>query len=352
MKLAAAAALTAMVDSVLSAPIARADGRNPVSAVPATAAAGGIPALIDPAADLGARAPGPEDRWADSIYCTSRVKAAGHDVGLLVHTVRNPNGPGSSLLFSVHDETTGWYRSYATGIAASDYVWSATSLDITAPGLKWTGDAQRMSVSLAVPWGSLDVVLQPRGRVMNYGGTGAFTLFGRTNYEYALPEMWITGTLTIDGRSRAIAGQSWLDRQWGPVDLAPNRRWSWMNFIMPNGDAVAVWDAVGPAGESHAWATVLREDGSCEVVSVEPLAGHAGEFWTSPTTGSRYPTRWVVTIPALKARLAVHVTGHRGQEIAFRGSGRFEATAAFEGAYRGGRVAGTNFAEMIGDWPA
>lgn len=342
-------ALTAVTGWAVGSPAAQAGDSKP--APTRTAAAGnGIPALVDPAADLGARTPGPEDDWADSIYFTSRVKADGHDMGLLVHTLRNPKGPGDLLLFSVNDETTGWYKSYATGFAASDYTWSTKGLDITAPGLKWTGDAQRMSVSLAVPWGALDVVLQADGPALDYGGTGAFSLFGQTNYEYAFPDMRVTGTLTVDGRARQIAGRSWLDRQWGPIELAPKSRWTWMSLTMPNGDAVAVWDADAGTSETHAWATVLHKDGSYEVASVSPLADEAGKFWTNPTTGQRYPTRWTLSIPALKTRLTVHVTGNPGQEIVLGGNGRLEATAAFDGTYRGAEATGENFVEMFGDW--
>jgi predicted secreted hydrolase len=347
-KLAAAAALTAMLGSTISSPLAEADDRSPAPAK--TVAASGIPALVDPAADLGAKTPGPQDDWADSIYFTSRVNSGGHDIGLLVHTVRIPKGPGNLLLFSVHDATTGWYKSHATRVDAGEYAWSTTGLDITAPGFRWTGNAQRMSVSLDVPWGSLDVVLQARGPAFNYGGTGAFSLFGQTNYEFALPELRTTGTLTLDGRPRQLTGQSWLDRQWGPTDGAPGNHWSWMNLNMPNGDAVAIWDAVRADGETHTWATVLRKDGSYEVASVVPLADDAGEYWTSPATGQRYPTRWTVSIPALKTRLAVQITGNPGQEIVLGGNGRLEATAAFEGAYHGAKVTGKNFVEMFGDW--
>jgi hypothetical protein len=348
-KLATTVALTAMLGSMVSSPPAQAADRNPVGARTGTAGSG-IPAVVDPAADLGAKTPGPEESWADSIYFTSRVRSAGHDLGLLVHTVSLSKGPGKLLLFSVHDETTGWYKSHATVIDPDDHTWSTTGLDITAPGLRWTGTAQRMSVSLTVPWGSLDVQLEAREPALHYGGTGAFTLFGHTNYEYALPDMRTTGTLTIDGRPRRITGRSWLDRQWGPVDNSPGRRWTWMNFNMPNGDAVALWDAVSETGKTHSWATVLRKDGSYEVAAVTPLANNAGKFWTSPTTGQKYPTQWTINIPALKTRLKVNVTGNLGQEIILGGNGRLEATAAFEGTYHGTRVSGKNFAEMFADW--
>lgn len=356
-KLVAAATLTALLGSTASSSSALTGeaGTAPGSAVVAgrsPAPTSTIPTLVDPATDLRAQTPGPEEDWADSIYFTSRVTSGGHDIGLLVHTVRLPEGPGNLLLVSAHDATTGWYESYSTRFDESDYSWSTTSLDITAPGLRWTGNAERMAVSLDVPWGSIDVVLHARGPALNYGGTGAFPLFDHINYEFALPDMRTTGTATIDGRTRQITGRTWLDRQWGLNVGTPGNHWSWMNFNMPNGDAVALWDAVGADGDTHTWATVLRRDGSYEVAPVVPLAENASRFWTSPTTGQRYPTRWVVSIPALDTRLTVRIVGEPGQEIVLGGNGRLEATARFEGTYDGARVSGKNFAEMFGDWPS
>ncbi|WP_437522253.1 lipocalin family protein [Sorangium sp. So ce726] len=309
----------------------------------------GVPAMVDPAVDLAAHTPGPEMGWADSIYFTSRVKAGGHDIGLLVHTLTIPQGPGQRILFSVTDETTGWYKNYVTTIDPSDYHWSTTKLDIRAPGLEWTGDAQKMSVSLTVPWGSLDIELKPRGPALSYGGAGMFRLFGEPNYEFAFPNMRTTGTLTVEGRSMPIVGHSWLDRQWGPVMPPPNSRWLWMSFNLPNGDALALWDTISDTG-NNSWATLVHADGSHEVVAVEPVANDASELWTSPSSGQEYPTRWCISIPALRTNLTVRITGTVEQELVINGIGRLEATAAFTGTYRGARVTGKSYVEMFGDW--
>lgn len=45
-------------------------------------------------------------------------------------------------------------------------------------------------------------------------------LLGDTQCEFALPSMRTSGTLTLNGKTQKISGESWLDRQWGetPVD--------------------------------------------------------------------------------------------------------------------------------------
>jgi hypothetical protein len=310
----------------------------------------GIPAMVDPARDLASHEPGPEPTWSDSIYFTSTVKAGGQEFGLLVHTVATPTAPdgGGILAFSLTNKTAGWYKSYQTSIAGKDYRWSRDRLEITMPGLTWTGDATRMAVQVATDWGSLDVTLEPEGPVMNYAGTGYFNLIDVPNYEFAFPRMRTAGTLVVDGHEHKITGTSWLDRQWGPLPQTL-RRWAWMNLDLPTGDTIAIWDAVGTNTE-NAWATVLHPDGSYDLAAVEPLAHSASRPWTSPTTGNAYPTRWRVTIPALRAQLDVRVTGTPGQELILNVGSRLEATAAFTGTYQGRRVKGENYVELVGDW--
>ncbi|SMC90741.1 lipocalin family protein [Lentzea albidocapillata] len=318
----------------------------------APTATSGIPALVDPAADLGRHAPGPQQTWFDSIYFTSSVRANGQEFGLQVHTRILPNRDEAAYrwTFSVINKTTGWYRDYDAMVEQKDYRWSEGKLDIKAPGLSWTGDAVRQSVQVETPWGSLDVQLAPTGPAMNYASTGIFNLAdGVPNYEFALPEMQTSGTLVVDGRKHQIRGTSWLDRQWGemPTSLL---RWTWMNLGMPNGDKIAIWDTIG-AESKDSWATVLHPDGSYDVVDVEPVAQGASRQWTSPATGQTYPTRWRIRIPALQTELDVRVTGNPDQEIQTPdGGGYLEATAAFTGKYNGKNVRGENYVEMTGEW--
>lgn len=321
-----------------------------VASISSGAAAESFPRLIDPAKDFAAQTPGQELGWADSVYITSRLNAGGHDIGILLHVVSIPNGPGRKIVVSVTDETTEFYRYEVVPVRESDLQWSADGLNITAPGLSWTGDAERMSISFEVPWLAFDLELASEGPVMSYGGSGSFPLFDDVNYEFALPNMRTTGTLSIEGETHEVVGQTWVDRQWGATSPQPDTRWSWISFNMPNGDAMAIWDTVISTTDSYSWATVVRPDGTHVVAEVEPLAAGASELWTSAESGNTYPTHWKVSVPALDAALTVDVTGNRYQEIVIRGDGRYEATAAFSGTYQGEDVSGNSYVEMFGDW--
>ncbi|MCA2211525.1 hypothetical protein LDL48_01405 [Wangella sp. NEAU-J3] len=280
------------------------------------------------------------------------MTAGRQEFGLQVHTRVVPNRDEATYrwTFSVINKTTGWYRDYDAMVEPGDYRWSEGRLDITAPGLSWTGDARRQSVRVATPWGALDVQLVPTGPAMNYAAAGVFNLVdGVPNYEFALPAMRTSGALVVGGRRHQVRGTSWVDRQWG--EMPPSlTRWTWMNLTMPGGDKVAIWDTIG-AATKHSWATVLHPDGSYDVVHVEPLARGASRPWTSPATGQVYPTRWRIRMPALDSELDVRVTGNPDQEIQTPdGGGYLEAAATFAGRYQGRTVRGENYVEMTGEW--
>jgi Lipocalin-like domain len=82
---------------------------------------------------------------------------------------------------------------------------------------------------------------------------------------------------------------------------------------LSSGDRLNLWDLFAQSGELH-YATVLRPDGTHEIVAVNPLAEGTSGYWTSPNTGKRYGTRWTVNIPALDASLTV-VAQPQGQEL-------------------------------------
>lgn len=115
----------------------------------------------------------------------------------------------------------------------------------------------------------------------------------------------------------------------------------------PRGDRINLWDLFAE-GSEFSYATVLHPDGTHEIVAVNPLADGTSDFWTSPTTGKRYGTRWTVNIPALDASLTV-VAEPQGQEIQADG-GIFEGASSVTGWYRGNPVTGQAYVEQLGNW--
>ncbi len=343
---------TAPVELPAPTPSAAGEGAAPGY----TGVRGGFPVEVDAAAHLGRRPAGPEFMYADSIYVTGRVSAAGGEFAFLVHMLELPNQGVYRQTVSVTDKVGDTYRSHTAMVPAEDVSWAGGGLDLRTPELTWTGDAHRQEVTATAPWGALDVDLVVEGPVLHYGGTASWTMLGNRQYQYAFPQIAASGTLTPDGVVHEVTGASWLDRQWGPLpDLTANR-WSWMNFVLPGGDKLTVWDIRPVAdigsGSGFAWAQLLHPDGSQELAAMVPLADDAGGPWTSPESGQTYPTQFVVRVPAFDATLSVAATSPAQELPAPMGASLYEGAARFTGTYRGVDVTGDIYIEHVGSWRA
>lgn len=307
-----------------------------------------LPVLVDPAPDLTYNPDRPNQSW----YVTAHVTAGGHRYGFLAHynqfNVGDPEQWRTLSAVSITNEDTGWYTKSEVGLPPGAGLSDKQGVDIHTDNITWTGDAKEMKLRAKVPEGNIDVTFRPRGNVLYNMGTGYFPMFGDArynNYEYALPTMDTSGTLTLNGRTEKVRGQSWLDRQWGalPADLTSGRAsWAWMSLNLSNGDKVSLWKT--KYDKENTWATVLRPDGT-QTVAEATLTPDNSTLWTSPHTGKSYPTRWKVSIPGEDAKLNVTVHAKDQELVTTR---RYEGSAAVAGTFDHRPVTGTTYIEVAG----
>ncbi|MBO4252360.1 hydrolase [Streptomyces griseorubiginosus] len=345
-----AAALIASL-TLASGGTATATTAGPAPAHPATSPKGlsktSVPVLVDPAAKLTYDPGQPNQSW----YITAHVTAGGHRYGFLVHYLNSSIGKqaGAVSKVSVVNEDTGWYTRSEIPLPSGKGLSDKQGVDIHTDNITWTGDATEMKLRAKVAEGTIDVTLRPRGSVLYNLGTGYFPMFGDAkyaNYEYALPTVDTSGTLTLNGRTEKLRGQSWLDRQWGPLpDLTSGTAsWSWMNLNLSNGDEVSVWNQKY-GDKTNNFATIVKPDGT-QTVAEATLTPDESTRWTSPTSGRSYPTRWKVSIPGEHAKLNVTVYA-KNQELLVPGPG-YEGSAAVTGTYDHRPVTGNTYIEIAG----
>ena len=131
--------------------------------LPGTARAATQP-VVNPAADLAAQPADSNPTWIDSIYVNSFVSAGGQQYGIYAIVQRIPNANTALWDVALTNITTGWSKNYSPSVSASDLHWSTSGLDISAPGLSWTGNAQKMTLKIASPDGNINFQFVPRGR--------------------------------------------------------------------------------------------------------------------------------------------------------------------------------------------
>jgi len=118
------------------------------------------------------------------------------------------------------------------------------------------------------------------------------------SYYYSLPNLVVSGKVTVEGRKRRVGGQAWFDHEWSSdvMDEAA-RGWDWMGINLDDGGALMAFrmrDASG--GKRWAAATLRAADGSVTVLAPEDVEWTPLETWRSPRTGAEYPVRWRVRV--------------------------------------------------------
>jgi hypothetical protein len=318
-------------------------------AVAASGSSKGAPLFIAADSDLVAKEGVAQDSW----FVISHLTSGSDRLELLIHYIRltPPDAPVIQAMVSVLDPVSGKSLSEEKDYKPSETTFSTASLDVQTPSGGLSGDASAMHVTGRFQRINVDLTLARQGPLLANLATGILPFYGDINYEYALPSMKTAGSVVIDGKRYQVEGVSWFDRQWGQMASSfwAHMKWSWMGISLDNGDRISLWDIID-GDKEHAFATLLHPDGGHEIVDVEPLAQGATSIWTSAATGRRYPTHWVVSIPALKARLSVEPLVREQEFVSPIGIHKYEGASKVGGEIQGEPATGHAVVELVGDW--
>ncbi|NBD10126.1 lipocalin-like domain-containing protein [Corallococcus silvisoli] len=171
---------------------------------------------------------------------------------------------------------------------------------------------------------------------------------GNASYYYSLPRMPSRGTVSVEGKTVQVRGQSWMDREWSTSALGPDLvGWDWFALQLADGSELMVYQ-------------LRRKDGTADPFSAGtyvPATGDAmhlpqGDMkleplgqWKSPR-GGEYPARWRVQVPRLSLDLTV-TPKLADQEL--RVMVRYwEGAVSIQGTREGQPVQGRGYLEMTG----
>ncbi len=326
------------------------------------AAVFGTPTFCDPETDLRHH----RNCGADSCFVVANVLGDdGNTYNFLIHQgAMIPSGDGSYsvmvAMVSLTDKAGREYLHKEETYPFKDCTFALDHFEISTPSSRLSGDLHTMTVWGLLPEGRghVEATLVNEGPALQNGGTGLFRCLNDevTFYHYGLPHLKAMGTIVLDGRTIAISGDAWLDRQWSPgpiptVMLESRYQTKWMDLNLSNGYKVSLWDILIDGGKENSWATVLAPDGTHIVAAMTPLAAHESDFWKSEATRNYYPTNYLVEIPSLKARIEVAVyEGIPQQEsVSAAGFHRYEAHSTCQGTFMGEDVTGFCCVEYVGD---
>jgi predicted secreted hydrolase len=123
---------------------------------------------------------------------------------------------------------------------------------------------------------------------------------GNASYYYSIPRLATRGTVTVGGERFQVSGLSWLDREWSTSALAGDQAgWDWFALQLSDGRDLMFYRLRKKDGSADPFSggTLTAADGSSRRLTAAEVQLSATEWWVSPASRTRYPSRWRLKIP-------------------------------------------------------
>lgn len=176
--------------------------------------------------------------------------------------------------------------------------------------LRWNGDgfdlearddARRLRLSLSTRPERPAVLQGPNGLSRKGNAPGAASQY------YSVTRLATRGTVVLDGREFRVAGESWMDREFGSSQLSEEQvGWDWFALRLDDGRDLMLYalrDRRGEAGVRNG--SLVRPGGGVRLLEAADWSVRPLSTWTSGVTGATYPARWRIEIPSEGLALVV-----------------------------------------------
>jgi predicted secreted hydrolase len=201
----------------------------------------------------------------------------------------------------------------------------------------------------------VDLVLDP-GKPPAINGIGGISQkgaqVGNASHYYSLTRMPTRGTLLIDGERYDVAGESWMDREFGTSFLEKEQQgWDWFAIQLDDGRELMLYQLRRSDGsrDRHSSGTLTDQQGRTTHLSNDDFVlTQSGATYRAPS-GAVYPIAWNVEVPRAQLSLAV-TTPLQNQELSTEAAGisYWEGLIDIKGTAAGRAISGRGYLEMTG----
>lgn len=307
----------------------------------------------------------------ESWYVAAHLNRDAERIGLQYHLlIMSAEGmdPVVSLNINLVNESEEVCKSLELAFPFDALEISENSFSVEAPGFQFTGDGDTVICYYRGTECDIDLTCRTTRPDLKYLGEGYGNFLGAEQYGYSFPSMDTKGTIRIDDHSYPVEGIAWYDRQWGdlpsyflnasmkgektgdPDNKISAGRTTFYNPQLDNGVVMSLGEVYMDQELVYTYnATISEPDGTIIIAELTPP--EQLEYWTSPVTGHRYPTKLRFTLPPVDCELMIEVP-YKPQEIVSERGGmtKYEGAARVTGTYKGEKVTGDCYVELLGDW--
>jgi len=172
---------------------------------------------------------------------------------------------------------------------------------------------------------------------------------GNASYYYSLTRLAARGSITVAGRTEAVEGLAWMDREWSTSALSPDvEGWDWFAIQLSDGRDLMLYRLRRHDGSTSPFSggSLVEADGTRRSIGPGDFALTPLEHWRSTRSGVRYPIAWRATLPRLGIELEMRpVLDEQELVLSVR---YWEGAVRVSGRANGEPVTGHGYVELAG----
>lgn len=173
------------------------------------------------------------------------------------------------------------------------------------------------------------------------------------SHYYSIPRLETTGEMVVEGRARAVRGESWFDHEWSSSQLGPGEvGWDWISLQWEDGAELMLYRMRLANGEVEpsSSGTWIAPDGTPTHLRVSDFQMTPTAFWKSKANGARYPIGWRVVLPGQRLEFTIQAALDN-QELKLGPITYWEGAIDAKGTRDGKASKGRGYLELTGYAP-
>lgn len=188
-------------------------------------------------------------------------------------------------------------------------------------------------------------------------GEGGYSRKGstpeRASCYYSLTRLETKGQVTLDKRTFAVNGLSWMDHEFSTSPLEPGLvGWDWFGLQLSDNSEIMIYLLRQKNGKPNSVSsgTYIRPNGKTRHLSRHDIEIIVTDTWNSPNSGAAYPARWRLRIPLLSLELKIspNLADQEMRTGESTGVTYWEGSVSVEGFKNNRRITGKGYVELTG----
>jgi predicted secreted hydrolase len=171
---------------------------------------------------------------------------------------------------------------------------------------------------------------------------------GNASYYYSYTRLETGGSITIEGNSVPVRGNSWMDREWSTSALDKDQAgWDWFALQLNDNTEIMYYQMRKRDGTPDRFSkgVIVDSFGQSKLINREDVVLNVTEYWTAPTENT-YPSGWTLEIPSENISLSV-LPRFKNQlmDVSVR---YWEGAVKIEGMKNNNSISGKGYVELTG----